>query len=121
MHTEPRERAQGRCVAIGSGRQREKVRANGASVGETYAGMKPVPFGFGIDGGEDEPVCFGTDQSERSAIENRLVLNGRKPASPSLPLQPLDREMRQKDGNDPLHHSTPGSNFALSCPGNARA
>ena len=91
-----------------------------SAVGEAQAGMDPVAFCFGIDGGEDEPACFRADQSERPAIENRLVLNGRRPGLPSLPLQPLDRKLRQKDGNDPAHHSTPRSNFASSFRGSAR-
>src|SRR5688572_12180423 len=97
------------------------MRADGAGIGEAQAWMKPVAFGFGIDCGENEPARFGADQSERPAVENRLVLNGRRPGALSLPLQPLDRKMRQKDGNDPLHHSTPRSNFASSCRGSARA
>ena len=96
------------------GRRGEKLRSDGAGVGEAHAGREAFAHGGGIERGEQEPAILAADQ--RKGPVNRKGL-----AVP-LQLQPLDRQSGEPDGNHTRHHETPRSNFAPApCPGSARA
>jgi hypothetical protein len=101
-------RAQSVGILAGCGRLREEMRADGAGIGKAQARQETVAGAPRIDRGEDEPARVAADQGERPVLGNRYVRFGRLRGARgavrrSLPLQPLDRKMRQPHGDDPTH------------------
>ena len=95
-------------ILLGRGGGSQKMRANGAGIGETKTGGKTFADASRIDGGEHKSAILVADKGERPVICYGLIRYGRvrhwRAADlRSLPLQPLDREMRQKDGHETTH------------------
>jgi len=67
----------------------EEQRADGTRIGEAKTGIEALARGGGVDRREDKPALLAADEREGPVIRT-------EPASP-LPLQPLDRPMRQPD------------------------
>ena len=90
--------AKGLLILLGRGGQREKARTDGAGIGKAETGGETFALACGIERGNEKSPLFVADQGQGPVSGER-----RGPARCSLPPQPLDRKMRQKDGKETTH------------------
>jgi hypothetical protein len=87
-----------RFILLGRGGKGEEARTDGAGIGKAEPCAETIALTGLVERSDEEAPLFIADQRQRPVSRKGLSA-----ARCSLPLQPLERKMRQKDGNKMTH------------------
>jgi hypothetical protein len=88
----------GRFIFLRCGGQREKAGTDGSGVGKAETGGETFALARFVERGNEKSPLFIADERQRP-VSRKLRVAVRC----FLPPQPLDRKLREKDGNEATH------------------